>query len=93
MPEDVHLLITEPERAKLSVALQMLKQNVGRRLHEPQGGSFSQPRYYDFNVWNDEKRIEKLRYIHRNPVRRGLVAEPGHWPGAVSGIIHRDLKG
>jgi putative transposase len=31
MPEHVHLLITEPERAKLSLALQMLKQNVGRQ--------------------------------------------------------------
>ncbi len=22
---------------------------------------------------------EKLRYMHRNPVRRGLVLEPQHW--------------
>ena len=28
VPEHVHLLVSEPERAKLSVALQMLKQNV-----------------------------------------------------------------
>ncbi len=32
--------------------------------------------FYDFNVWTEHKRIEKLRYIHRNPVARGLVAEP-----------------
>ena len=25
------------------------------------------------------KRIEKLRYMHRNPVKRGLVQEPEHW--------------
>lgn len=25
---------------------------------------------YDFNIHNDEKRIEKLRYLHRNPVVR-----------------------
>jgi putative transposase len=23
--------------------------------------------------------IEKLRYMHRNPVQRGLVAEPEQW--------------
>jgi REP element-mobilizing transposase RayT len=37
MPEHVHLLLTEPERTKLSIALQMLKQNVARRLHGPEG--------------------------------------------------------
>ncbi len=31
-----------------------------------------QPQYYDFNLWSESKRIEKLRYIHRNPVKRGL---------------------
>ena len=28
---------------------------------------FWQARFYDFNVWTEKKRIEKLRYIHRNP--------------------------
>jgi len=36
-------------------------------------------RFYDFNVYSERKRVEKLRYIHRNPVERGLVAEPGQW--------------
>jgi hypothetical protein len=36
-------------------------------------------RFYDFNVWTEKKRIEKLRYIHRNPVKRGLVASPEQW--------------
>ncbi|MGC2171937.1 MAG: transposase [Candidatus Sulfotelmatobacter sp.] len=79
MPEHVHLLVSEPERAKLSLALQMLKQNVARELREPEGGSFWQARYYDFNVWSEARRIEKLRYIHRNPVRRGLVPSPEQW--------------
>jgi putative transposase len=76
MPEHVHLLVSEPARAKLSLALQMLKQNVARELREPDGDSFWLARYYDFNVWSEARRIEKLRYIHRNPVRRGLVANP-----------------
>jgi putative transposase len=40
---------------------------------------FWQARFYDFNVWTEKKRIEKLRYIHRNPVARGLVATPEQW--------------
>jgi hypothetical protein len=35
-----------------------------------------QKRFYDFNVWTEQKQIEKLRYIHRNPVNRGLVEKP-----------------
>jgi putative transposase len=38
-----------------------------------------QKRFYDFNVWTEQKQIEKLRYMHRNPVKRGLVERPEHW--------------
>ena len=38
-----------------------------------------QPRFYDFNVWTERKRIEKLRYMHRNPVKRGLMESPELW--------------
>jgi REP element-mobilizing transposase RayT len=40
---------------------------------------FWQPRFYDFNVWTSKKRVEKLRYMHRNPVKRGLVNSPEEW--------------
>jgi hypothetical protein len=35
---------------------------------------FRQPRYYNSHVWSERKRAEKLKYTHRNPVRRGLVS-------------------
>jgi len=38
-----------------------------------------QPRFYDFNVYTRRKMIEKLRYMHRNPVKRGLVPSPELW--------------
>ena len=38
-----------------------------------------QKRFYDFNVWTEHKRVEKLRYIHRNPVTRGLALSPECW--------------
>jgi putative transposase len=40
---------------------------------------FSQRRYYDFNLHGEKKLIEKRRYIHRNPVTRGSVAQPDEW--------------
>ena len=79
MPEHVHLLITEPERGELSVVIQMLKQITSRKLRPPNLTRFWQVRYYDFPVWTAKKRIEKLRYIHRNPVTRGLAARPEDW--------------
>ena len=79
MPEHVHLLLGEPERSKLSVLIQMLKQITSQKLRPKNLPHFWQVRYYDFPVWTEAKRIEKLRYIHRNPVKRGLVARPEDW--------------
>ena len=44
-----------------------------------EAGHVWQRRFYDFNVWSERKRVEKLRYMHRNPVERGLVSAPGEW--------------
>jgi len=41
--------------------------------------AFWQARFYDFNVWSIKKRIEKLRYLHRNPAKVGLVEAPEQW--------------
>jgi putative transposase len=79
MPEHVHLLVSEPERRSLSVAIQALKQSVARRQKVFQN-PFWQARYYDRNIWSAEEFSEKLHYIHCNPVNRGLVATPEDWP-------------
>lgn len=76
MPEHVHLLVSEPRKALLSMAIQALKLSVSVQSRER---PFWQARYYDFNVHQEEKHVEKLRYIHRNPVQRGLVAKPEDW--------------
>jgi len=79
MPEHVHLLISEPLEypVPLSKALQSLKLSVSKRLSQR---PFWQTRYYDFNVFTHNKRVEKLKYMHRNPITRGLVEKPEDWP-------------
>ena len=79
MPEHVHLLASEPEKGRLAQALQSLKQSIARQLALRAVEPFWQARYYDFNVWSEGKFTEKLRYIHRNPVTRGLVDRPEDW--------------
>jgi putative transposase len=90
MPEHVHLLLSEPQRDTLADALKSLKQGVSRRLIgslplKPKTGlsgapeHFWQKRYYDFNIRNYAQFVEKLRYIHRNPVKQGLCDRPEDW--------------
>lgn len=92
MPEHFHLLVSEPKTKSLSIVMQVLKQRVSRkcrgrprrnnqmRLWEAESTpAFWQTRYYDFNVYSGKKKVEKLRYMHRNPVTRGLVESPEQW--------------
>jgi putative transposase len=78
MPEHVHLLMNEPSHGDPSVVMQVLKQRTSHAIshQEPQ---FWQLRFYDFNVWSARKHVEKLKYMHRNPVTRGLVETPEEW--------------
>lgn len=85
--------MSEPQVGDPSTAMQSGKQRFAqrvvprrRRRNHPQGVLWEagpmpvwQPRFYDFNVWTERKRVEKLRYMHRNPVKRGLVPEAEQW--------------
>jgi hypothetical protein len=79
----------------LATFIQIFKQRVSRRLKPASEERFWTIRYYDFNVHNEEKRIEKMRYIHRNPVKRGLAAHPedyrwssfNHYATGARGIV------
>jgi putative transposase len=79
MPEHVHLLTGEPAKASLAIVLQILKQETSRQLKRCRETPFWQMRYYDFNVRTEAKTIEKLKYMHRNPVRRRLADRPEDW--------------
>jgi putative transposase len=59
---------------------------------------FWQARFYDFNVWSQKKKLEKLQYMHMNPIKRKLVSHPKEWPwssfsfysGRKAGLIRID---
>ena len=87
--------VSEPAVGTPSTVMQVLKQRSARALlpkrkrTDPRQRNlfedrklhraFWQARFYDFNVWTTKKRVEKLRYIHRNPAKRGLVESPEQW--------------
>ena len=83
MPEHVHILVSEPEQAMLADAMHFLKLSFAKRLQSRnrtcQSVPFWQKRYYDRNVRDAREFTVKLRYLHRNPVARGLVNAPADW--------------
>ena len=81
MPEHIHLLISEPQIGNPSTVVQAIKLGFSQRWAGTHGfsGQFWQRRFYDFNLWSQRKEVEKLKYMHRNPVVRGLVADPADW--------------
>lgn len=79
MPEHVHLLVNEPPFILLAQFLKAVKQSTSRKL-KGEREKFWQERYYDRSVRGEDARSEVIRYIHRNPVKRGLVASPGNYP-------------
>ncbi len=81
MPEHFHLLVTEPEVGDPSVVMKVVKERFTKLVHHGgvRTGEIWQKRFYDFNVCSTEKRVENVRYIRRNPVKRGLVAAPEDW--------------
>jgi len=90
MPEHVHILLSEPQRDTLADALKSLKQGSRRLIGDAK--HFWQKRYYDFNIRNYRQFVEKLRYIHRNPVKAVLCECPEDGRGAVSGTTPLAVK-
>jgi len=78
MPEHIHLLINEPSAILLAQFLKALKQVTSRKL-KGEREQFWQQRYFDSNVHGERVRSQVIRYIHRNPVVRGLVEKPEDW--------------
>jgi putative transposase len=90
MPEHFHFLITEPEIGDPSVVMKVIKERFSKQVHASEANARKahanlektkiwQKRFYDFNVWSAQKQTEKLKYMHRNPVKRGLVERPEQW--------------
>ena len=72
------------QRVSKKLRKKQRKSSVGQlRLAFPEQAenlrSFWQARFYDFNVYTNRKKREKLDYMQRNPLTRGLVNHPKDW--------------
>ncbi len=86
MPDHVHAIVWFPEKKKLSGFMQAWKRKTSFNIREwyrenapgyssefGEGERFWQPKYYPFEIYSRAKMEEKLKYMHENPVRAGLV--------------------
>jgi putative transposase len=95
MPEHVHLVIHPPDGILVGPMIGEIKSLSGRDIiaksfiqlpvncrvnrNGKERWAFWQPRCYDHNCRTPEIVLEKINYCHNNPVKRGLVSEPGDW--------------
>jgi REP element-mobilizing transposase RayT len=90
MPNHVHVLWTPA--VSLPELLREVKGPTGRdanlflgRIGEP----FWQPEYFDRMVRSDGEFEQTRRYIEWNPVKAGLVTEPGEFPWSSASEVGR----
>lgn len=95
MPEHVHILLRPAPGVGMAKILHTIKQSVAQTviarwtklgapvlgtITTPDGVQFWQPGGgFDRNVRNESELCREIRYIHRNPVERGLVEKPEDW--------------
>jgi len=81
MPDHFHALIGPGESHKsLGETLGAFKSLSTRRYWEWYDGRLWQRQFFDHIIRNEQDFDETITYILNNPVRRGLVANPGAWP-------------
>jgi putative transposase len=92
MPDHVHAVVWFPRIGQISVFMQQWKRISSHHIREFMHREMTaysdkigsddpvwQPKYYDFNLFNEEKVREKLQYMHENPVRKGLAPSICDW--------------
>ena len=92
MPDHVHAVIQFSKNGKLSNFMKIWKQRSSFHIkrymeREDVYGEAGMPvdvpvwqaRYYCFNIYSEKKLLEKLNYMHNNPVKSGYVKKPEDW--------------
>jgi putative transposase len=89
LPEHLHCIWTLPEGdTDFSKLWGLIKVKFSKELSHPTTPVW-QNRFWEHLIRNDHDFQNHLDYIHYNPVKHGLVANPGDWPAST---FHRYVK-
>ncbi|MBI5604341.1 MAG: transposase [Deltaproteobacteria bacterium] len=80
MPDHLHLIII-PKEKNVSQCLHSIKSFSSKEINKnsQHKGSVWQSSFRDLTLWSEEVVIEKINYIHNNPVRKEMVSDPGNY--------------
>jgi REP-associated tyrosine transposase len=81
LPDHWHAVIFPPCPLTISKVMKVIKSRSTSRLRRDRGitGEFWQARFYEHALRTVKEYHDCLRYIHGNPVKRGLVSRPEEW--------------
>ena len=76
MPDHFHLLLQPSDECPLSIVMNKIKGNFSNKYNRLKGrqGSVWQAGYYDKGIRDYQGLMDRIEYIHNNPVRQGLVS-------------------
>ncbi len=82
MPNHAHILIKQGNQTTLGKITRQWKGSSARSINLAlkRKGPFWASDYFDRAIRDEEHFWNSVTYIHRNPVRAGLVADPKDWP-------------
>lgn len=90
-----HAIVKATTRDQTAIPkfMQYVKSRVAREINELRGrhGTFWSERYHAIPILDEESLIDRIAYALHNPVKAGLCATAGEWPGlstleALTGI-------
>ena len=92
MPDHLHLIIQATGKYDPSYIMKMIKGNFARKynkMHSKQGEVW-QAGFYDTGLRNINMLLQKIEYIHNNPVRAMIAASPDEYPFSSHTFYHTE---
>ena len=87
MPNHVHVMMQLLPGHQLSDILHSWKSFTAHKANKllDRSGDFWMPEYFDRFIRDERHLLATFQYIHENPVKAGLVANPEDWPWSSAG--------
>lgn len=94
MPEHLHLIIL-PKQKNISQAMHSIKGYSSKAINRinNRNGQVWQSSFRDFTIYTEELLLEKIAYMHNNPVRKGLVLDASRYKfSSANPIYETDIE-
>lgn len=94
MPDHLHLIIV-PKEKNISQAMHSIKSFSSKEINRinQKSGQVWQSSFRDFTIYTEKLLLEKVTYIHNNPVRKGLSIDATNYKfSSANPIYETDIE-